>query len=495
MDRPRRAATKVTDFRRYHLSGDLDQEVRGLVDSRVEQFEMSLTTEQLKQQLDEEREASKKLQEDLEQMKIQNELQNKKRKQEQWQKAYSKLKEARERAEQEHEKCMEEMDTLTEEAHSESLQWLKDQMGQLKPHKDTATQEQSRKEEEARLASIQELRMQQEEISKKLAELEKGTPAAPETVSSVLRQALGQEDTAARSQGVLLEQLKAALASKKEEDPNKAMLRALLTQQNKIPGEGGTNTLKNTMLTKLMQGDSTNMAEWLANFNRQEEGESTFNRFPFLGEEDMGGRQVKTRSGILDKATTNIQQKQIWPQQNLGEDWADEDVEFKQLRFEHMVAGETRTIETCSNPAEILGRLRLQLLRRLAYLKLRGYEWNLIRKMYAAILTTIETKEYSWESNFDRFETILYRKVAVDNRNRPQHNETRPDNSEGQKRYCGDYNKPEGCPKNSPHPAWLGSGQNTTKRMVYHCCAVCLVKDRQLREHPEGHPDCPHPRD
>ena len=117
---------------------------------------------------------------------------------------------------------------------------------------------------------------------------------------------------------------------------------------------------------------------------------------------------------MLDKATANIQQKQVWPQQNLGEDWVDEDVEFKQMKFKHMVAGETRTIETCMEPAEILGRLRL--LRRMAYLKLRGYEWNLIRKMYAAILTSIETKEYSWESNFDRFETILYRKAAVDHR-------------------------------------------------------------------------------
>ena len=118
-----------------------------------------------------------------------------------------------------------------------------------------------------------------------------------------------------------------------------------------------------------------------------------------LGTGDGDPRAVKVKSGILDKATTNIQQKQVWPQQNLGEDWADEDVEFKQMKFEHLVAGETRTIETCADPAQILGRLRL--LRRISYLKLRGYEWPLIRKMYAAILTSIETKEYSWESNFD----------------------------------------------------------------------------------------------
>ena len=123
--------------------------------------------------------------------------------------------------------------------------------------------------------------------------------------------------------------------------------------------------------------------------------------------------------------------------------------EFRQIKFEHMVTGETRTIETCTDPAQILGRLRL--LRRIAYLKLRGYEWNLIRKMYAAILTSIETMEYSWESNFDRLETILYRKAWVEPK---QHNnDTRHPDREpgGRKRFCRDFNRPEGCPKNSPH--------------------------------------------
>ena len=97
------------------------------------------------------------------------------------------------------------------------------------------------------------------------------------------------------------------------------------------------------------------MADWLANLNKQEEGEFDLNRFTFTGEDEILGKQGKCKLGMLDKATANIQQKQVWPQQNLGQDWADKDVEFKQMRFEHMVAGETRTIETCMEPAEILG--------------------------------------------------------------------------------------------------------------------------------------------
>ena len=148
------------------------------------------------------------------------------------------------------------------------------------------------------------------------------------------------------------------------------------------------------------------------------------------------------------------------------------------------MAGETRTIETCTDPAQILGRLRL--LRRIAYLKLRGMEWPLLRKMYAAILSSIETREYSWESNFDRFESILYRKVLTERGAEKEHR-----HQEGRKRFCRDYNKPEGCPKNSPHRAWFGSGPSASKRMVHHCCAAYLIRDKAYREHPEGSRDCP----
>ena len=70
------------------------------------------------------------------------------------------------------------------------------------------------------------------------------------------------------------------------------------------------------------------MADWLANLNKQEEGESDLAHY-LVGEGDLTVRQGKTKSGILDRASTNIQQKQVWPQQNLGEDWADEEVDFK----------------------------------------------------------------------------------------------------------------------------------------------------------------------
>ena len=380
-------------------------------------------------------------------------------------------------------------DSALGESSTQTLEWFKSQMDKFTKHTnpgpDPAEQERLRLQQEKE-QRLKELLKQQEELSREVAALQ-GTTTTDDPAASI-KKALAQSGEQQLTGEVLLQQLRTALSGKNEEDPNKLLLKALITQQNKTAGEGGTNTLKIGLVNRISAANTNTMAEWLATLNKQEEGESDPNSYPFPGEEDLLIRQGSRKSGILEKAVTNIQLKQVWPQQNLGEDWADEGVEFKQLRFEHLIAGKTRTIESCTDPAEILGRLRL--LRRIAYLKLRGYEWHLLRKMYAAILTSIETREYSWESNFDRFETILYRKTAMDNC--PQASGPRQEpRQEGRKRYCKDYNT-DGCPKPSPHIAWLGSGPSTTKRTVYYYCAVCLVKDRQQLEHTQNSLDCPH---
>ena len=114
------------------------------------------------------------------------------------------------------------------------------------------------------------------------------------------------------------------------------------------------------------------------------------------------------------------------------------------------------------------------------------------KENYAAILSSIETREYSWESDFDRFESILYRKVfsdrTLDRADRDR--DHRP--VETRKRFCRDYNKLEGCTKTSPHSTWFGLDPSATRKTVYHYCAACLIRDRTPREHLEGHPDCPH---
>ena len=152
-----------------------------------------------------------------------------------------------------------------------------------------------------------------------------------------------------------------------------------------------------------------------------------------------------------------------------------------------MVAGETRTIEMSTEPAQILGRLRL--LRRMAYAKLRGYEWSAIRKMYAAIVRSIESKENTWEANFDRYEAIMYRRPGprrVEEKTNQQNN-----NNNSKKWFCRDWNKGN-CTKTAPHKAWFGSGTNAVSRTVLHMCATCYIKDRTQKDYPENHDTCPH---
>ena len=95
MERPKRAATKVTDFRRYHLSGNLEDEVHGLVGSRITQFSMSTAAEQLKAQIEAEKENSKRLEEEAQVAELQHQLELEKMKQEEWRTALQKLEEAK----------------------------------------------------------------------------------------------------------------------------------------------------------------------------------------------------------------------------------------------------------------------------------------------------------------------------------------------------------------------------------------------------------------
>ena len=495
MDRPKRAASKVGNYRHFHLSGDLNTSLQGKVDSVVDQFEAlnmsqeaipeGATAEQLREMLEKSKASSAELEAEAEIMKLRNELEAQAMRAQQWELAMASLKESRDKMTEEHGKQIEEIKKITEEGHKQAragaTDWLKTQLHQLTTP-DTGEDEKNRlieedrKKQEEKNRLIDEIKKQQEQLASQLADLTGEKPTPP-------------KETSLNTQSSLMEQLRAALTGQKPEDPNRILVKALANTQNRVGDSSGANTLKPELMGKLLGENNTTMQDWLANLNKQEEGEFDFSNPAFRCDTEGGEcRHTKQKSGMLDKPTSTVVQKQIWPQKNLGEDWAEDEVDFKHLKFEHMVAGETRTIETCTEPAQILGRLRL--LRRIAYLKLRGYEWYLLRRMYAAILRSIETREYSWDSNFDRFETILYRRAMNQEVTRTtQDNRGEPNN---RKRFCRDYNKPEGCPKHSPHNVWMGTGPSATKKLVHHVCAACIIKDKQSREHPEGHPDCPH---
>ena len=80
MDQKRHAASKVTDFQRYHLSGDLDQELEGRVSSVRLQFEMAVeipegaSPEELQKLLDDQQKEADRLQQEMIQLELRNKI-------------------------------------------------------------------------------------------------------------------------------------------------------------------------------------------------------------------------------------------------------------------------------------------------------------------------------------------------------------------------------------------------------------------------------------
>ena len=343
------------------------------------------TTEQIKKAVEKQKEDERSRQEQLEALTLRNEYEAGVMREQQWEAAMTQLQQAKEKMMKEHQESMQKIKEMAEQASTlestEIQNWLKAQLEKQKP--DAKEQEEAKRKEEKQL-KIQELQQQQLEISNKLQELMGTEPTEATGGTDPVQQFLAQGSTVT-NQAALLQQLRASLG-KTEGDPNKTLLRAMITSNNKTLTPQGASTLKPEVITRLLsenpEGDRT-MAEWLASLNKQDEGESQFtlhrNNYNREDERDpeVGERGTKLRSGMLEKAVTNIKRKEVWPQQNLGEDWAEDQIEFKHIKFEHLVAGECRTIQTCKEPAQILGRLKL--LRRIAYLKLRGFEWYMLR--------------------------------------------------------------------------------------------------------------------
>ena len=216
------------------------------------QFEMAKSPEELQWELEEERTQSKQLMEEVELMRLQQELETEKLKQKQWHLTMEHLKETREHAEREHTKYLEELKQAAEGVKQNTsksmLDWFKAQANMInKPggpveEIEPPEQERARLEKEAQEREIKDLQAQQLEITQKL-----------ERLTRVTQPSKGL-NTEGASQELLLQQLKNTLTNKKEEDPNKALIRALVTAQNKTQGEGDTSTLKPALLSGILGG-------------------------------------------------------------------------------------------------------------------------------------------------------------------------------------------------------------------------------------------------
>ena len=280
---------------------------------------------QLQKQLEQERETSRQLQQQLSQIKIQNQIELEKQKQSQWAAALEQIKEIQEESLKQQEKNLGSVGALLKQALTKTGNPpdLTSLLQELLTHKPETDQERNRgkprkqeKKEQKQLA--ERLVAQQKDLMQQAEALHaKGLDQETKNLLETLLPhnhppptSQQPEDT---MQQQLLTQLRPALGHKEQEDPQKAILKQFLTKSNTTPTGAGATTLKPHLLKQLTgEEEDFNMAEWLAMFNKQDQGESPINI-------DDDPKNRSSRSGILDKATSNIQHKETWPQKNLME--------------------------------------------------------------------------------------------------------------------------------------------------------------------------------
>ena len=201
----------------------------------------------------------------------------------------------------------------------------------------------------------------------------------------------------------------------------------------------------------------------------------------------------KTKSGINAKPCSKVKIELTYPHFSLGQlsGFMGAPISYHNLNYEQFVAGEMCTIMNTDCPSERRGRVTL--LQKITNWKLMiNASWIQIRNTYAHVLRKIENEEIDWTADFDKFEKHIFEKVSIraiektDKSERPSYK--RSIAVQNRDWFCKQFQKSEGCPKESPHIGKVGT-QNKT---VQHFCAACWLKDRSTKKwHSESSPECP----
>ena len=200
------------------------------------------------------------------------------------------------------------------------------------------------------------------------------------------------------------------------------------------------------------------------------------------------GRKIK--SGINAKPTSSVWEQLRYPHFSLGQvsGFIGMNLQFHNLSYEQFVAGELETVLASNDDYEKTGRI--ELLHCIAQWQLRSnVPWPQIRNTYAHILRKIENREITWSADWDRFEKHIYDKISNAPAKETKQTAARAKNEKGDfVWFCKQFQKLEGCSRESPHPGRIGN----TFRQMHHICASCWLRDKQKRPHPEISSECPH---
>lgn len=216
------------------------------------------------------------------------------------------------------------------------------------------------------------------------------------------------------------------------------------------------------------------------------DGASSLRSIQVSGEQHL----KKYRSGIAQRASDRVESPQLWPHVALMGEFITQNVTFQDLDFRLFVAGELEIV-TSAQISDTQRAGRLHLIKQLAYLH-GGYSWEVLRSVYAAILSRIEVNNLSWSQwNSEFVHQIQWALVRqqMDSRagkaaGKSNVSKSRADNEEIL--FCRDYNRAS-CSKGDSH-AGAHKGRRVT---LLHICAKCWLTDRVRRAHPEKDTQCP----
>lgn len=191
------------------------------------------------------------------------------------------------------------------------------------------------------------------------------------------------------------------------------------------------------------------------------------------------------KSGMVVKSTDKVVNPQFFPHNYLQYEYVSKDIEFKQLNFKMLVAGELEIINNfCKNKSEKEGRLRL--LQNIAYYS-STYVWTSVLDFYAAWLRLIELGRKSWDDDSKMLENVVLGGHNLSKETKPStFRSANKNQAHDQVWFCVKYQRNKCEQTKSPHSTVI---RGVTK-MVHHICATCLQKEHVQKEHPECSDKC-----
>ncbi|CAG2225059.1 unnamed protein product [Mytilus edulis] len=196
-------------------------------------------------------------------------------------------------------------------------------------------------------------------------------------------------------------------------------------------------------------------------------------------------KKRKVKSGMVAKASDDVQNPQTWPHTTLQYEYINKSVSFQDLDLKLFVAGELEIIGSSKIKA-IERNTRLSLLKKIVYYS-SIYQWKSLLDFYAAFLRQIETGAKTWKDTPDNLEVPLLSKYVKQEFDKKHSFGAKKETKTHTLWYCSLFQKNK-CSKTSPHKILIRG----VEREVNHFCATCYRLDKLKSHHPECSSACPH---